>query len=112
MRIPGIPGASEPSFRTRDARWMGLDSLVQETCSTLEDEGLTVSLIAAKATIQIARSVVQGPVDRTQEQLSAVIADRLRARRVIMPVEHVSQILEAYAQVIVSLEILEINEIG
>ncbi len=112
MRIPGIPGASEPAFRTRDSRWMGLDALVQETCTTLEESGVQISLVAAKAAIQIARFVVQEPVGRDQEELCMEVADRLRSRKVILPVEMVQSVLSAYAEVIVVLEILEINEIG
>ena len=37
MRIPGIPGASEPSFRTRGQIWVALDDLVHETCTRLEE---------------------------------------------------------------------------
>ena len=112
MRIPGIPGASEPAFRTRDARWMGLDALVRETCTVLEEDGIVISLVAAKATIQLARRVVQEPVERDQEALCCTISDRLRSRRVLMPVSSVRHVIQVYARVIVSLEILEINEIG
>jgi len=112
MRIPGIPGASEPAFRTRDARWMGLDSLVRETCTVLEEDGVFISLIAAKATIQLARRVVQEPQERGQEELCSAISERLRSRLVLMPVASVRDVIQAYARVIVSLDILEINEIG
>ena len=112
MRIPGIPGASEPAFRTRDARWMGLDAVVQETVSVLREEGFDVSLMAAKATIQIARFVVQKPVERDTEALIATVNDRLQAQCVIMPCEVVREILATYAQVIVVLDVLEINEFG
>ncbi len=112
MRIPGIPGASEPAFRTRDARWMGLDALVRETCAFLEEDGIVISLIAAKATIQLARRTVQEPLERDQDELCSVISDRLRSRRVLMPVPSVRDVIQAYARVIVSLDILEINEIG
>ena len=105
MRIPGIPGASEPAFRTRDSRWMGLDSLVEETCTMLSEAGKDVSLVAAKATIQLARFV-------DQDELCSEIAARLQRRKVIMSVEHVQAVLLAYAQVIVALDVLEINEIG
>lgn len=112
MRIPGIPGASEPAFRTRDARWMGLDALIRETCTVLEEDGIVISLVAAKATIQIVRRVVQEPLDRDQGELCLVVQERLRSRRVLMPLSSVRDVIETYARVIVSLEILEINEIG
>ena len=110
MRIPGIPGASEPSFRTRDRRWMGLDALVRETCAHLEEDDLFVSPVAAKATIQLARLVVQEPVDRDTGQLVETIVKRLRARRVIIPPNTALAVLTAYAHVIVVLDVLEINE--
>ena len=112
MGIPGIPGASEPSFRTRDSRWMGLDAVVHETCAMLAEEGVDVSPVAAKATIQLARYVVQEPVERDTAAITRVVAERLRARRVVLPVEAVREVLEMYAKVIVALEILEINEFG
>ena len=112
MSIPGIPGASEPSFRTRDARWMGLDALVQETVTVMKEEGFDVSLMAAKATIQIARYVVQEPVDRDTSELIEAVTDRLRAQCVLIPVDIVREILAPYAQVIVVLDVLEINELG
>mgnify|MGYP001359994237 CR=1 FL=1 len=112
MRIPGIPGASEPAFRTRDARWMGLDAVVQETVAVLKEEGFEVSLMAAKATIQIARFVVQEPVERDTEALLAAVNERLRARCVLLPTELVREVLATYTQVIVVLDVLEINEFG
>jgi predicted ATPase len=91
---------------------MGLDSLVRETCTVLEEDGVLISLVAAKATIQLARRIVQEPHERDQEELCSVISERLRARRVLMPLDSVRHVIQAYAQVIVSLDILEINEIG
>jgi len=110
MSIPGIPGASEPSFRTRDRRWMGLDALVHETCAHMEEEGVTVSPFAAKATIQLARIVVQEPVERDTNELVETLVDRLRVRCVVMPANTVLAILTTYAEVIVALDVLEINE--
>ena len=110
VRIPGIPGASEPSFRTRDRRWMGLDALVRETCAHLEEEGLSVSPVAAKATIQLARFIVQEPIERDTDALVETIVERLRARRVLIPANMALAVLTAYAHVIVVLDVLEINE--
>ena len=110
MSIPGIPGASEPSFRTRDRRWMGLDALVHETCAHLEEEGIQVSPVAAKAAIQLARFVIQEPVERDTEALVQEVVDRLRARCVVMPPNLVLAVLTTYARVIVVLDVLEINE--
>ena len=112
MTIPGIPGASEPVFRTRDARWMGLDALVYETRSSLIAEGADVSLVAVKSAIQLARQVVQEPVARSTDELIVTVSDRLQQRKVIMPIDMVRRVMSAYAAVIVELEVLEINEIG
>ena len=110
MRIPGIPGAGEPSFRTRDRRWMGLDALVHETVAHMQEEGFTISPFAAKAAIQIARFVVQEPVERNTDELVSTIVDRLQARRVVLPAKTVLAVLTTYAHVIVVLDVLEINE--
>ena len=112
MSIPGIPGASEPSFRTRDARWMGLDAVVLETCAMLAEEDIDVSPIAAKAAIQIARFVVQEPVERKSGEIARVVAERLQARSVLLPSSIVKDVLEMYTKVIVALDVLEINEFG
>jgi hypothetical protein len=110
MRIPGIPGASEPTFRTRDRRWMGLDALILETCADMQEEGITISPYAAKATIQIARFVVQEPIERDTSELVETIVERLRTRCVVLPANTVLAILTTYAHVIVVLDVLEINE--
>ena len=89
---------------------MGLDTLVRETCSHLEEEGLHVSPVAAKATIQLARLVVQEPVERDSDTLVEIIVERLRARRVVIPPTTALANLTAYAHVIVVLDVLEINE--
>ena len=112
MSIPGIPGASEPAFRTRDARWMGLDAMVHETRSSLVADGTEVSLVAIKSAIQLARQVVQEPVKRSTNELVATVTDRLQHRKVIMPLDVVQKVLNAYARVIVEMDILEINELG
>ena len=51
-------------------------------------------------------------MDRDQAELCLVVQERLRSRRVLMPLSSVRDVIETYARVIVSLEILEINEIG
>ncbi|MAY80029.1 MAG: hypothetical protein CL930_04505 [Deltaproteobacteria bacterium] len=112
MSIPGIPGVSEPHFRTRDCRWMGLDTLVLETCKELEAEGESVSPHAVKATIQIARMVVQEPIERETDQLIALVASRLRTQKVLVGEDLVRLVLTTYARIIAVLDILEINELG
>jgi hypothetical protein len=109
MRIPGIPGASEPTFRTRDCRWMGLDTLVLETCAELEEEGWTVSPHVAKVAIQVARAVVQGPEGEETESLVRGVRKGLRYRLIVMTKDQVEAILTAYARVISTMDIAEIN---
>lgn len=110
-RIPGIVGATEPSFRTGDRRWMGLDSVVWETLEKLEASGLELSPVAVKATVQVARLVVSGPEKLEAEALVDAVTEQLRHRRVILPSQRVREILMAYLAVIAELEIQEINEI-
>ena len=112
MRIPGIPGVSEPHFRTRDCRLMGLDTLVRETCGDLETEGWDVSPYAVKATIQMARLVVQEPIERDTDELVSVVVNKLRIQRVLMQKDLVRAVLTAYAHIIAVLGILETNELG
>ncbi len=112
MTIPGVEGAGEPCFRTRDSRWLTLDAMVMETCSALDEAGHEVSPVAVKATIQLARFTVQEPRDRTTDELISDVTQRLRARRVIVPRAVVGEIVRAYAAVFVALEVLEINEVG
>jgi hypothetical protein len=76
----------------------------------MQEEGVTVSPYAAKATIQLARFVVQEPVERDSDELVETVVDRLRARCVVLPANTVLAILTTYAQVIVVLDVLEINE--
>ena len=112
MRIPGIPGGSEPSFRTRDCQWMGLDTLVLETCEQLDGEDWDLSPHVVKAAIQVARWVVEELEDEGVEELVEAVCQRLRCRRVLLSHGHVQAILTAYARVISSLDIAEINELG
>ncbi|MGB0640018.1 MAG: hypothetical protein ACPGTU_11830 [Myxococcota bacterium] len=112
MSIPGIPGVSEPHFRTRDQRWMGLDTVVMETCKELEAEGHKASPHAVKATIQMARLVVQEPVERETEALVEIVLARLRAQKVLMNKELIRSVLTTYARIIAVLDILETNELG
>jgi len=109
MRIPGIPGASEPTFRTRDCQWMGLDTLVMETCADLEEEGWVVSPHAAKVTIQVARCTVQGPVELDTPSLIAAVREGLRPRYVLLTEEQVEAVLTAYARVVLTMDIAEIS---
>jgi hypothetical protein len=112
MTIPGIPGVSEPHFRTRDRRWMGLDTLVLETCKQLESDGYTASPHAVKATIQMARMVVQEPIEREADALVTIVVGRLQMQKVLMNEDLVRAVLTTYARIIDVLDILETNELG
>ncbi len=110
-RIPGIVGATEPSFRTGDRRWMGLDTLVWETLSKLEERGHELNPVVVKAAVQVARMLVSGPAAPQGLALVQAVTEQLHHRRVILPVATVREILLAYLGVIADLEIQEINEI-
>lgn len=112
MRIPGLPGASEPTFRTRDRRWMGLDTLVLDTCQRLEDSGAAVSPVAAKAAIQLARHLVVMDEELVGEDLLAAVSFRLRRQRVLLTPAAVGRVLGAYARLVVELDITETCELG
>ena len=80
MRIPGIPGASEPSFRTRGQIWVALDDLVYETCTHLDTFGVIVSPYVCKGTIQVSRQLMLVGTTSAGEGLAEEVAMRLRQR--------------------------------
>ena len=94
MRIPGIPGSSEPSFRTRDAQWLGLDTMVRETVVELAEQGLTLSPYVVKATVQVGRMAVQGPCGRDVDALVESVQMHLRDRRVLISADHIAKFFE------------------
>ena len=108
--IPGIPGASEPSFRTRDAQWVSLDTLVRSTCQRLEDIGEPVSPLAAKAVIQVGRECVQAYPERQGDALMISVSDNLRQRRLLVVPRLVREILIAYTSAVVELDVAEVVE--
>ena len=112
MRIPGIPGASEPSFRTRDRIWIALDDLVYETCSKLEELGLAISPYACKAAIQISRQLMLVDSPALGDELAAEVSLRLRQRGVILRQELTREVLRAYGHVVMGLQIAEVQETG
>ena len=109
-RIPGIPGAPEPSFRTGDRRWMSLDTLVMETISTLAEQRQTLSPMVVKATIQVARRLVVEHEGLAGDALVEQVALHLRHRRVLMPISSVRAALVAYIRVVADLDVVEISE--
>ena len=110
MPIPGIPGASKPTFRTRDRQWIGLDTMVRETCGELSEEGFDLSPYVVKVTIQTGRIVVSGPEDANVDWLVEGVQEQLRERRVLISDAQVQAILTTYAGIIATMEIEEINE--
>lgn len=108
--IPGIPGASEPSFRTRDDSWVSLDTLVRSTCARLEEIGEVVSPLAAKAVIQVGRDSVQRWPERQGDALMHTVSDQLRHQRLIVVPRLVREILVAYTSAVVELDVAEVVE--
>lgn len=109
-RIPGLAGASEPSFRTADRRWLDLDSLVRETTQRLAEGGLEMSPTAVKSAIQMGRALLAARDELRGEALGEAVSAQLRHRRVILSPAVAQRVLQAYAAVFVDLEVLEVNE--
>ena len=112
MRIPGLPGASEPAFRTRDRVWIALDDLIFETCALLEQEGVSLSPYTCKAAIQVGRQLMLVGAGLEGEDLAEEVTRRLRARLVLLSSETSGQALRAYGRVVMGMEITEIRETG
>ena len=112
MRIPGIPGASEPSFRTRGQIWVALDDLVYETCTHLDTFGVIVSPYVCKGTIQVSRQLMLVGTPSAGEGLAEEVAMRLRERGVLVQPGLVGQILQAYGHIIMGMDIAEVLETG
>lgn len=111
-RIPGLPGGSEPTFRTRDRRWLELDSLVLETRARLGEEGVQMTPTAIKAAIQMGRALLAHRQGLAGEALGEAVSDQLRGRRVLLPPAVAQRVLAAYAAVFLELEVEEVNEFG
>ena len=112
MRIPGIPGASEPSFRTRDQVWIALDDLVYETCTKLETLGIVLSPYACKAAIQVSRQLMLVGSPAAGVDLEQEVSLRLRQRRVLLDPQLTGEILRAYGRVVMGMQIAEVQETG
>ena len=112
MRIPGIPGASEPSFRTRDQIWIALDDLVHETCERLEEKGVIISPYVCKGAIQVSRQLMLVGSTSAGEVLVNEVSLRLRQRGVLLRPELAADILRAYGMVVMGMEIAEVLETG
>jgi hypothetical protein len=110
MRIPGIPGASEPAFRTRDQELFGLDRVVREVCARLADEGVDVSPPVVKTTVQIARGLMLAGSPLGGKALIDDVQLRLRGCRIILSTDLVWAVLAAYGHTVVYLDIADVVE--
>ena len=111
MRIPCLVGTAEPSFWTRDRQCRGFDSLVFETCGELESLGVDLSPVSAKATIQVARQLMQGPAAKVESaELFRLVVAGLRKRHVLMTVRQVELVLVAYTKMVLAHEITDVTE--
>ena len=112
MKIPGISGASEPSFRTRDQVWIALDDLIYEACDRLEERGIIISPYACKGAIQVSRQLMLVGSAFSGEALVIEVTRRLRQRGVLLQPELTSEVLRAYGHVVMSMQIAEVLETG
>jgi len=110
MLIPGLPGASEPSFRTRGRALFSLDTLVTEVCDRLAADGLKVSAWVAKAAIQSARRVICGQPTLDVEELALRVSAELRHHRVLFVPDMVEEVLVTYVRLVIELDIEEVYE--
>ena len=110
QRIPGIPGVSEPHFRTGDRLWMSLDDLVTETCARLEARGISMGLMAVKTAVQTARRLVEVREGLAGDALIAEVIKHLRAGHVVLPPAYVQATLQVYALLVAELDVREIRE--
>ena len=110
MSIPGLPGANDPTFRTRDALLLSLDRIVQEVCAELAHEGTVIAPRIAKSAIQAARQQIAGERTPSPDELVDRIRQRLRSERILLPAAMIHQLLEAYLRKVVELDITEVND--
>ena len=111
MSIPGIPGAPNPTFRTRDRVYVSLDQVIVELCEELSEEGLVVARSVAKTVVQCARFYLRsekGPQDL--EEISEAVYRDLKMHRILLVPHWVRQVLTAYGRVYASLQIEDVTE--
>jgi hypothetical protein len=107
MAIPGIPGAPEPTFRTRDREYVSLDQLIQEVCAELASRDILVDAPIAKAAVQCARQSVQVSESPGLDGLAQQVSEDLRRERVHLVPRLVRQVLLAYGRIVSDLDIAE-----
>tara|TARA_B110000037_G_C16789029_1_gene370635 strand:- start:135 stop:479 length:345 start_codon:yes stop_codon:yes gene_type:complete len=108
MTILGIPGASDPSFRTTDRIFVSLDQLVSDVVGNLQMGELDLSLHVAKCVIQLTRRRLSQSSDVTLESLSVDVRRDLRTHRVMLTEPQVKLILSTYGDVFSTLDIAEV----
>ncbi len=110
MRIPGLPGATETTFRTRDAVLVSLDRLVEEVCTELSDRGMDIAPPMAKAAIQAARAAITRWPELDEASLVAQVQARLRREHILLPAPMVGALLRRYLRKVVELDVTEVND--
>ena len=112
MSIRGIPGAPNPTFRTRDRVYVSLDQIIVELCEELGREGLLLSRQIAKTVVQCARCYLHSEDGISDmEGLCKAVFEDLKAHRVLFVPHRVEQVLVAYGQVYASLEIEDVTDL-
>lgn len=111
MPIAGLPGASDPSFRTRDNALVSFDTLVAGVVGVLDEGGRSVSHEVTKATIQCARHVVCAVSDLDGASLAALVMRDLRRFHILLVQPLIEAILAAYASLVARLDIAEVHEV-
>jgi len=112
MSIPGIPGAPNPTFRTRDRVYVSLDQIIVELCEELQGEGLLLSQQVAKTVVQCARSYLHSE-DGVNDMggLCQAVFEDLKLHRILFVPDRVKQVLTAYGRVYASLEIEDVTDL-
>ncbi len=108
--IPGIPGAAEPTFYTRDRRFLSLDRIVHELCDLMADDGHPVSPRVAKAAVQSGRHVVCIHDGLRAEELAERVSWELRGSHVLLPPQLVERLLVTYGRLVIELDITSITD--
>ncbi|MCK6502610.1 hypothetical protein L6R53_04315 [Myxococcota bacterium] len=110
--IPGLPGASQPSFRTGRRGWVGLDQVVHEVVAWLAADGVELSPYVVKVAIQVTRRRLDGASELAGAELFAVVQVDLRSARVVLPLDRVEQVVRAWASVVALLDIRDTRELA
>ena len=108
--IPGIPGAADPTFYTRDRRLLSLDRIIHELTDLMADDGHPISPRVAKAAVQAGRQIVCRYDGLRAEQLALRVSRDLRAARILLPPALVERLLVAYGRLVIELDITSITD--